>query len=125
MWLPKDDLKDASSWSSPPLVLLRDIHSDLLAKYDCEDSAPPPALPGARARPGRDFQDGVSQQQQAAPLFVPRLDRLYEASSRGEDAPNAVAIPSQHRVTQQIIARWQPLKASGHLRSHVERNNNV
>ena len=21
LWLPKDDLKDASSWSSPPLVL--------------------------------------------------------------------------------------------------------
>ena len=41
LWLPKDDLKNASSWSSSPLVLLRDIHSDLLVKYDCEDSAPP------------------------------------------------------------------------------------
>jgi hypothetical protein len=30
LWLPKDDLKDASSWSSPPLLLLRDIHSKLL-----------------------------------------------------------------------------------------------
>ena len=27
LWLPKDDLRDSSSWSSPPLVLLRDIHS--------------------------------------------------------------------------------------------------
>jgi hypothetical protein len=27
LWLPKDDLKDVSSWSSPPLLLLRDIHS--------------------------------------------------------------------------------------------------
>ncbi len=27
LWLPKDDLRDSSSWVSPPLVLLRDIHS--------------------------------------------------------------------------------------------------
>ncbi len=45
-----------------------------------------------------------------APLFLPRLDCLYEANSLGEDACNAVAIPAQHRVTQQIIARWQPFK---------------
>ena len=46
LWLPKDDLKDASSWSSPPLVLLRDIHSDLLVQYDCKDSAPPQLFQG-------------------------------------------------------------------------------
>ena len=61
MWLPKDDLKDASSWSSPPLVLLRDIHSDLLVKYGYKDSVSPPVLPGVRVRPGRVSQDGVSQ----------------------------------------------------------------
>ena len=27
LWLTKDDLRDSSSWSSSPLVLLRDIHS--------------------------------------------------------------------------------------------------
>ena len=26
-WLPKDDLRNSSSWSSPPLLLLRHIHS--------------------------------------------------------------------------------------------------
>jgi hypothetical protein len=26
LWLSKDDLRDSSSWASPPLVLLRDIH---------------------------------------------------------------------------------------------------
>ena len=31
LWLPKDDLQDSASWSSPPLVLLRDIHSHLIA----------------------------------------------------------------------------------------------
>ena len=34
LWLPKDALQD-SSWSSPSLVLLRDIHSQLLANCDC------------------------------------------------------------------------------------------
>jgi hypothetical protein len=33
LWLPKDDLRDSSSWSSPPLVLLRDIHSKLIDQY--------------------------------------------------------------------------------------------
>jgi hypothetical protein len=87
LWLPKDDLKDSSSWSSP-LVLVRDIHNGLLANYDCKDSAPPPVQPGVRACPGRDSQDGVSQQE-AAPLFLPQLDRLNEANiMRGEDTSN-------------------------------------
>ncbi len=30
LWLTKDDLRDLSSWSSPPLLLLRDIHSRLV-----------------------------------------------------------------------------------------------
>jgi hypothetical protein len=30
LWLPKDDLRDSSSWSSAPLLLLRDIHSRLV-----------------------------------------------------------------------------------------------
>jgi hypothetical protein len=41
--LPKDDLEDSSSWSSLPIVLLRDIHNGLLANYDCKDSASSPA----------------------------------------------------------------------------------
>ena len=49
---------------------LRDIHSDLLVKYDCKDSVSPPALPGTRTRPGCDSQDGVSQQE-TTPLFLP------------------------------------------------------
>ena len=113
LWLPKDNLKDSSTWSSPPLVLLRDIHDGLLAKYDCKDSVPPPAQPGARARPARDSQDGLdgASQQEAAPLFLPQLNQLHELSFvRGEDASNVVAIPTQHRVTQQILSRWQPFK---------------
>ncbi len=109
MWLPKDNLKDSSTWSSPPLVLLRDIHDGLLAKYDCKDSMPPPTQPGTRARPARDSQDGLdgASQQEAAPLFLPQLNQFHELSFvRGEDASNVVVIPTQHRVTQQILSRW-------------------
>ena len=38
MWLPQDDLQDSSSWSSSPLVVLRDMHSKLLAHYDCKEA---------------------------------------------------------------------------------------
>jgi hypothetical protein len=37
LWLTKDDLRDSSSWASPPLVLLRDIHSKLLTQYDSKE----------------------------------------------------------------------------------------
>jgi hypothetical protein len=107
LWLPKDDLKDSSSWSSPPLVLLRNIHNGLLANYDCKDSAPSPAQPGARARSRRNSQDGVSQQEEAAPLFLLQLNRLHEAYIvRGEDASNiaVAAILAQNRLSQQIIS---------------------
>jgi hypothetical protein len=36
LWLPEDDVRDSSSWSSPPLMLLRDIHSNLIDQYDCK-----------------------------------------------------------------------------------------
>ena len=41
LWLPKDDLRDSSTSSSPPLVLLRDIHSKLLTHYDCKKDCAP------------------------------------------------------------------------------------
>jgi hypothetical protein len=60
---------------------------------------------GAGVRPNS--QDGVPQQQEAAPLSLPRLDRLFEASfARDENsASNAGvgAIPSQLKVTKQIL----------------------
>ncbi len=31
LWWPKDDLRDSSSWSSPPLMFLRDIIHSLQA----------------------------------------------------------------------------------------------
>ena len=52
LWLPKDDLHDSASWSSPPLVLLRDIHSHLIANCDCKDTVPPQSQSVERARVG-------------------------------------------------------------------------
>ena len=105
LYLVKDELKDSSSWSSSPL--LRDIHNELLAKYDCKDSTPPPTQPGVRARPGRDSHDGVSQQQETTPLFLPKLNRLHDSEVyivRGEDTSNTgVTIPAQKKLTHQII----------------------
>ena len=60
-----------------------------------------------------DSQDGLdgASQQEAAPLFLPQLNQTHELSFvRGEDTSNVVAILTQHRVTQQVLRRWQPFK---------------
>jgi hypothetical protein len=111
LWLPKDDLRDSSSWSSPPLILLRDIHSKLIDQYDYKEvCAPSPSQvnTGAPARPCS--QDGVPPQQEAAPLSLPQLNRLFEASfARDESSASTAgvaAIPSQFKITQQILLHW-------------------
>ena len=61
LWLPKDDLRDSSSWSSPPLMLLRDIHCKLLNQFDCKEvcvSSPSQVNGGADSR--LNSQDGIS-----------------------------------------------------------------
>ena len=58
LWLPKDDLQYSSSWSSPPFVLLCDIHSKLLTSYDCKEvRAPFQSQARVGARGGRSSQD--------------------------------------------------------------------
>jgi hypothetical protein len=62
LWLPDDDLQDSSSWKSSPLVLLRNIHANLLTNYDYKEVCAPSQSQGnvgAIARPGP--QDGVPQ----------------------------------------------------------------
>jgi hypothetical protein len=41
LWYPKDDVQDSSSWSSPPILLIRDIHSKLLTDYGCKEASAP------------------------------------------------------------------------------------
>jgi hypothetical protein len=72
LWLSKDDLRDSSSWSSPPLVtvLRRDIHANLIAQYDskevCATSQSQVNIGQSQVNIGAsarlNSQDGVSQQ---------------------------------------------------------------
>ena len=94
LWWPKDDIQDSASWSLPPLVLLRDMHSHLIANCDCKDTVPPQSQPGERARVGRSQQDGDAQQQEAGPLLLPQISWFHEAYHvRGEDASTC---PTSH-----------------------------
>ena len=115
LWLPKDDLRDSSSWSSPPLLLLRDIHSRLVTQYDCKEVCAPSQPQGNVGASARlNSQDGILQQQGAAPLSLPQLNCLHEASfARDESSPSSAgvtAIPSQFKITQQILKHWQPFR---------------
>ena len=96
-------------------MLLRDIHADLISKYDCKEVCAPSQSQGNVESSARlSSQDSVPQQQEAAPLSLPQLDRLFEASfARDESsASNAgvTAIPSQLKITKQILRHWQPFK---------------
>ncbi len=60
---------------------------------------------------GRSSQDGDAQQQEADPLFLPQLTKLSESYHVREwDDSNMTTIPSQHRVTMQILEHWQPFQ---------------
>ncbi len=120
-------------------MLLRDIHSKLLTQYDCKEevyaqsqsqfnvgdgaglgsqsqahigAGPSPVHAGDGVR--LNSQDGVPQQQETATLKLPQLNRLIEASF-GRDETSAsstdvTTIPTQRRVTQQILSHWQPFQ---------------
>jgi hypothetical protein len=99
--------------SSPPLLLLRDIHVKLLTQYDCKEvRAPSQSQVNVGATARLRSQDDVSQQQGAAPLSLPQLNRLFEASfvrdESSASSADVAAIPSQHKVTQQILSHRQP-----------------
>ncbi len=87
----------------------------MLAQYDCtEVCAPSQSQGNVGASPRRSSQDGVPQQQEASPLALPQLDRLYEASfARDESSVSnagVAVIPSQFKVTQQVLQKWQPFR---------------
>jgi hypothetical protein len=91
------------------------MHSKLLTQYDCKEvCAPSQSQVHVGASGGISFQDGVPQQQEAALLSIPQLNRLIEASYVQDEssASNAsvTTIPSQQRITQQILSHWQPFR---------------
>ena len=63
---------------------------------------------GAGPRPSS--QDGISQLKEPVPLSIPQLNRLVEASVVRDESSvsnaDVPAIPSQLRVTQQILSHW-------------------
>jgi hypothetical protein len=74
LWLSEDDLRDSSSWSSPPFMFRRDIHSKLLSQYDFKEvSAPSQSQVNTGTGDRYSAQDGVSQQQEVSPLSIPNL----------------------------------------------------
>ena len=81
MWLTKNDLWESSSWSSPPFLFFRDIHSKFLTQYDCKEvCAPSQSQVHVGSSGGISSQDGVSQHQETVPLSIPHLNRLIETS---------------------------------------------
>jgi hypothetical protein len=108
LWFPKDDLRDSSSWSSSPLLLLRDIHSRLITQYDCKEVCAP-SQPQGNVGPSARLSslDGIPQQQEAVPLSLPQLNCLHEASFARDESSTSnagvAAIPSQLKVTPQIL----------------------
>jgi hypothetical protein len=96
-------------------MLLRDIHSKLIDQYDCKEVcalSPSQVNTGTGAR--LSSQVGVSHQQETTPLSIPQLNRLIEVSFVRDEISDSNAdvtvIPSQHRVTQQILSHWQPFQ---------------
>ena len=90
------------------------IHSNLLTEYNRKEGCTPSqSQVYVGVNDGLSSQDGASQEEDA-PLTIPQLNRLTEASlMRGEDASNVAvtAIPAQNnRVTLQILSMWQPFK---------------
>ena len=84
LWLSKDDLQDSVCWSSPPLVLLRDIHSHLIVNCDGKDTAPPQCQSDVRVRVGRRQQDGDDNRRRLTLFFFHSLPDFMKATMYGE-----------------------------------------
>jgi hypothetical protein len=130
LWLPKDDLRDSSSWSSPPLMLLRDIHSKFLDQYGFKEevctqsqsqvnvgsgdglSSQSQVNIGTGPRPNPQ-DDGVPQKEETDTLVLPEINRLIEASFVRDESslpplltllPSRLSIgsPNRYSVTDRI-----------------------
>jgi hypothetical protein len=101
-------------------MLLRDIHFKLLNQFDCKEvcvSFPSQVKTGASG--GLSSQDGVPQQQEAAPLCIPQLNRLIESSFVRDEgsASNAfqdlkLMFADSHRAEQLSLRSQQRILAT-------------
>jgi hypothetical protein len=93
-------------------MFLRDIHSKLIDQYDCKEvCVPSPSQFNGGAGDRLRSQDGVSQEKETVSLSLPQINRLIEDSfvwdERSVSNVDVTVIPSQFRVTQQILRHWQ------------------
>jgi hypothetical protein len=103
LWLSQDNLRDSSSLSSPPLILLRDIHSKLLDQYGCKEEVYEQSQSQVNVGSGA----GPSSQSQVNIGAGPR------PSSQDGGVPQqqeTATLMLQQRVTQQILSHWQPFQ---------------
>ncbi len=88
------------------------IHSKLINQYDWKEvCVPSPSQVNTGDGTRLSSQDGVSQHQETTSLSLPRLNRLIEASFVWDEISDSnddvTVIPSQLRVTQQILSHCQ------------------
>jgi hypothetical protein len=98
-----------------PLILLRDIHSNLITQYDDKEvCAPSPSQVNTGDGDRLSSQDDVSQQQETTTLVLLHLNHLFEPSFVRDESSVSNAdvdvIPSQHRVTQQLLSHCQSFR---------------
>jgi hypothetical protein len=114
---PLDDLADSSSWSLPPLVLLREIHANRLANYDCKGSAPCKSQSGKSGTGDRwtlaACRTGFRSNTRPALAFFRNSTTASRHIPCGERTPPTFLSPpsrliastgSRFRVLQQILA---------------------
>jgi hypothetical protein len=108
LWLPKDDLKDPSSWSSSP-ILLRDIHSKLLSDYNWKEESSQ-SLVNVGTSGGLRSQNGVSHSRRLLPspshilrqpLFL-QLDLLIDHDRFGRSSDPSLKVCVWYRYINYI-----------------------
>ena len=111
-----------------------DIQQSSQASADSQDTMPGGAVAGGvggaalqpqpqqqQQQQQQQAQNGSSQQRDNGKLTLPELNRLHKAfSTRGQSAavsaqqddssPKPAEIPSQHRISLQLIEEWKPFK---------------
>ncbi len=98
LWLSKDDLKDPSSWSSSPLLLLRDIHSRFLSDYNCDNCKETSSQSQVNVGDSGGLKDGVSHPQD--PLSLPLCEmRTLSPTMLLLPSPHIIGSPNRYSTT--------------------------
>jgi hypothetical protein len=90
-------------------MILLDIHSKILNLFDCKEGCVSfPSQVNTGATGGLSPKDGAPQQEDPDPLCFPQINLLIEdpfvRDASSVSNADVTGIPSQHRVTQQILS---------------------